>query len=103
MPLTSDHGDPAVVADPLRSRVVLLSPILVVGLGFVLARVTAIIWGAWSWTPVLIYYWGSLIALIAWSGGRQAIRRWLGPSRTGRWIWVWRILALAVPAIFLPT
>jgi membrane protease YdiL (CAAX protease family) len=95
--------DDAPIADPLRSRVVILSPILVVGLGLVLARVTAAIWGAWSWIPVLLYYWGILVALTVWGGGRQAIRRWLGPSRTSRWIWIWRVLALAVPAIFLPT
>ena len=89
-------------ADALRQRVVLFSPILVVGLGFVLARITAGIWGAWSWVPVLIFYWGSLVLLIAWGGG-ESIQRWLRPSRTDRWIWVWRVLSLAVPALFLPT
>jgi hypothetical protein len=51
---------------------VLLSPIVVVGLGFVLARITLSIWGAWSWIPIIIYYWGVLVALIAWGGGREA-------------------------------
>jgi uncharacterized protein len=58
--------------------------------------------GAWSWIPVLLYYWGVLAALIAWGGGGQAVRRWLGPSQKGRWIWAWRVLALAIPALFLP-
>ena len=40
--------------------------------------------------------------LTAWGGGRESVRRWLQPSRTVRWIWVWRVLALAVPALFLP-
>ncbi len=81
----------------------LLSPLVVVGLGFVLARITFSIWGLWSWIPVIIYYWGVLVGLIAWGGGRKVIRHWLGPSRNGRWIWVWRILALVVPALFLST
>lgn len=89
--------------DALRRRVVLFSPILVVGLGFLLARITAAIWGAWSWIPVLIFYWGSLLLLIAWGGGREAVRHWLRPSRIDRWKWVWRVLSLAVPALFLPT
>jgi membrane protease YdiL (CAAX protease family) len=75
----------------------------VVGLGFVLARITTALWGAWSWIPVLIYYWGSLILLTAWSGGRESIRHWLQPSLTDHWIWLWRVLALAVPALVLPT
>jgi membrane protease YdiL (CAAX protease family) len=100
---TPDNGGLTLGADALKRRVILFSPILVVGLGFVLARVTAAIWDTWSWIPVLIYYWGSLILLTAWSGGRESIRRWLQPSRTDRWIWVWRVLALAVPALFLPT
>ena len=103
MTITSDDGHLMVAADALRRRVVLLSPILVVGLGFVLSRMTAILWGAWSWIPVLIYYWASLMVLTAWGGGRESVRRWLQPSRTDRWIWVWRVLALAVPALFLPT
>jgi len=67
-----------------------------------LARLTAAVWGPWSWIPVLIYYWGSLAAWIAWGGGREAIRRWLRPSRADRWIWVWRVLSLAVSALALP-
>lgn len=68
-----------------------------------LARLADAIWGAWSWIPVLIYYWGSLLLLTAWSGGSKSVRRWLRPSQTGRWIWVWRVLALAVPALTLAT
>jgi len=102
MPVTSDNGVPIVVADAFKRRVVLLSPIVVVGLGFALARITVVIWGAWSWIPVILYYWVILVVLIVWGGGREAVRRWLQPSRTGRWIWVWRVLALALPALFVP-
>lgn len=103
MTMTPDSSGPRLAADALRRRVLLLSPLLVVGLGFVLARATDAIWDAWSWIPVLICYWGSLVLLTAWGGGRESVRRWLRPSRTGRWIWVWRVLSLAVPALSLPT
>jgi membrane protease YdiL (CAAX protease family) len=85
-----------------RRRLVLLSPIVVVGLGFLLARVTGAIWGIWSWVPILVYYWAILGALIAWGGGREAVRRWLQPSRSRR-LWVWRAVSLVLPVIFFIT
>jgi membrane protease YdiL (CAAX protease family) len=75
----------------------------VIGLGFVIASLASSIWGTWSWIPVLLYYWGILVALIAWVGGGEAVRRWLQPSQKDRWIWVWRVLAPVVPALILPT
>jgi membrane protease YdiL (CAAX protease family) len=92
-----------VPGDALKRWVVLLSPVLVVGVGFVLARLAAAAWGAWSWIPILIYYWGSLIALTAWGDGRESMGRWLKPSQPARWIWAWRVLAVAVPALALAT
>lgn len=83
--------------------VLLFSPILVVGLGYLIARFTGAIWGVWAWVPILVYYWGILIALIFWGGGLEAIRRWLQASRSGRWLWVWRGLSLFLPALFFPT
>ncbi len=103
MTISSDYGALVAATNAFKRRIVLLSPIVVVGLGFVLARVTVSIWGAWSWIPVIIYYWGVIAALIAWIGGRRAVLCWLQPSQAGRWIWVWRVLALVVPALFLPT
>jgi membrane protease YdiL (CAAX protease family) len=75
----------------------------VIGLGFVLAGLTTSIWGTWSWIPVLLFYWATLIALIVWGSGGEPLQRWLQPSQKDRWIWVWRVLALVVPALFLPT
>jgi membrane protease YdiL (CAAX protease family) len=100
--MTHLDKDEPVAADVMR-RVVLVSPIPVVGLGFLVARLSADAWGAWSWIPMILYYWGILLLLTAWSGGRESLHRWLGPSQTGRWIWIRRALALAVPALFLPT
>jgi uncharacterized protein len=90
-------------ANALRRQVVLVSPVLVIGLGIVISVLSASAWGAWSWIPVLFYYWAIMAVLIAWGGGGDAIRRWLQPSKKSRWIWAWRVLALVVPALFLPT
>jgi hypothetical protein len=92
-----------VAADTLKRRIALFSPLLVVGPGFVLARLAAALWGAWSWVLVLVCYWVSLLLLTAWWGGRDSLRRWLRPSSPDRWIWAWRMLALAVPALSLAT
>jgi hypothetical protein len=85
-----------------RRGMVLLSPVIVVGLGYAVARITGAVWGLWSWIPVLVYYWAVLGVLIAWGGGREALGRWLQPSR-GRRIWLWRAVSLALPTVFLLT
>src|SRR5512134_2118554 len=103
MTVRADDGALVAATNAFKMRIVLLSPIVVVGLGFMLARLTVSMCGAWSWIPIIIYYWGVLAALIVWGGGRESVRRWLRPSRTDRWIWAWRILSLAIPALFLPT
>ena len=57
---------PTTTSNQNGRRMVLLSPIVVVGLGYVVASVTGAIWGLWAWVPVLAYYWAVLGALIAW-------------------------------------
>ena len=51
----SDNRVPLVAANALRRRVVLVSLILVVGLGFVLAHLATAVWGAWSWILAILY------------------------------------------------
>lgn len=99
----ADNGFPMAATDARKKRIILLSPIAVVGLGYVLARAAIFLWGTWSWIPVILYYWSILVALIVWGGEREAARRWLQRSLTDRWIWAWRVLSLAVPALLLPT
>jgi hypothetical protein len=41
-----EHGVPLVTADARQRRLILLSPFLVIGLGFGLARLTSAHWGA---------------------------------------------------------
>ena len=52
-----------------RSGIVLLSPIVVLVLGYAAARISGHLWGAWSWIPVTLVYWITLALIIAGAGG----------------------------------
>jgi len=52
-----------------RSCIVLLSPIVVLVLGYAAARISGHLWGAWSWIPVTLVYWITLALIIACAGG----------------------------------
>jgi len=45
------------------------------------------------WMPMTLIVWGMFGTLIAAGGGKDAVRRWLQPSRGG---WGWRLLAVIV-------
>jgi hypothetical protein len=72
-------------SNPVRQRLVLLSPFVVILLEQLAARTLGPAMGVWSWVPLNMGYWTTIALLIAWAGGRQAILRWLSPSR-GNWI-----------------
>lgn len=87
-----------------RQRLMILSPILVVGMSQILIRLLAPILGVWSWLPFWLLYILLLILLIYLNGGFHQMRRWLAPSH-GHWIWA--VLASLIPVamtlpIFIP-
>lgn len=84
-------------ADARRRRLVLLSPVLLALAMHLAARVVGPWLGEWSWLPLTVGYWTAAGLLIAWGGGREAVRRWLQPAR-GSWIWLILPLLLAVGA-----
>jgi len=53
----------------------------------------------WAWVPVLVVYWCTLGALIAWGREPDALRRWLAHARGPR---LWTVLAVIVGLIPLP-
>jgi membrane protease YdiL (CAAX protease family) len=77
----------------------LLSPLLVIGVGHLTARITGAIWGLWSWIPVTLVYWVLLALMIVWGSGRTAMTKWLQPSQGA---WGWRVLSLLTVTLFLP-
>jgi len=82
-----------------RSCLVLLSPIVVLVLGYAAARISGHRWGAWSWIPVTLVYWITLALIIACAGGWTDYRRWLQPSHGA---WGWRLLSFVTTMLFIP-
>jgi membrane protease YdiL (CAAX protease family) len=82
-----------------RSGIVLLSPIVVLVLGYAAARISGHLWGAWSWIPVTLVYWITLALIIAGAGGWADYRRWLQPSHGA---WGWRLLSFLTTVLFIP-
>ena len=85
-------------SSPTRLRFILLSPFVVILFGQFAARTLGPALGVWSWLPLTTGYWVILTLLIAWGGGREAIKRWLQPTRGN---WFWPLLAISVAV--LPT
>ncbi|MBP1779896.1 MAG: hypothetical protein H6Q86_5907, partial [candidate division NC10 bacterium] len=55
-----------------RQRLILLSPLAVIGVGYLTARLAGGIFGIWIWIPMLLVVWGVFGFMIAWGGGREA-------------------------------
>src|SRR5512138_1422625 len=79
-----------------RQSLVLLSPLMVILLGQLAARTLGPIIGIWSWVPLNIGYWTTIILLIKWGGGRQAILKWL---RSSEGHWLWSVLAIVIAVV----
>lgn len=79
-----------------RKRLVLLSPLVIIAIGYAVARLAGVIFGVWVWIPMTLIHWGMFALMIAWGGGREATRRWLQPPQGA---WGWSVLAVVVGLI----
>src|SRR5688572_17944600 len=82
-----------------RQRLILLSPLAVIAIGNITARLTGSVLGVWAWIPLTLSLWTMFAVLIAWGGGREAILKW---SRAPRGAWCWSALAIGVGLVPLP-
>ena len=96
--INSNYESLSVHPDRARKQLILFSPLVVILLGQLAARTMGPAMGVWSWVPLNIGSWITMALLIGWGGGRQAILRWLSPSR-GNWLWP----ALAIVVAVFPT
>lgn len=80
-------------------RLVILSPLLVIGAGHATAQIAGVWLGAWAWVPLTVVFWALMLAFIRlFGGGRGYIAaNWFNRPR-GSWWW----LALAVAVGFIP-
>lgn len=83
----------------LRQRLILLSPLAIIAIGHVTARVAGAVLELWAWLPLALVLWAMFAILIAWGGGREAVRRW---ARSPQGAWGWSGLAIVVALIPLP-
>lgn len=89
---------PEMLSD-LRKRFILISPLVIIGVGYLTAYLIEGWTGLWSWLPLALVFWGMTTLLIV-TGGRKAwIMRWLSRPRRS---WGWSILAMAVGFLPLP-
>jgi membrane protease YdiL (CAAX protease family) len=83
----------------LSQGLILLSPLVIITIGHITARLAGSALGVWAWVPLTLVLWTMFALLIAWGGGREAVRRWLQPPQGVRG---WSVLAIVVGLIPLP-
>ena len=84
------------ISSQSRQRLVLLSPLVIIGVGHLTARLAGGVVGIWAWLPMIVVVWGMFGFMIAWGGGGEAVRRWLQVPQGG---WGWTVLAIVVGLI----
>lgn len=88
----------------IRHRIIILSPLIVLGMSQLTIRLFASVWGVWSWLPFWLFYILLLGFFIHLNGVTSQIPRWLAAS-PGHWIWP--VVACVIPVsmtlpIFIP-
>ena len=79
-----------------RQRLILLSPLVIIAVGYLIARLAGGVFGIWVWIPMTLVVWGMFGFMIVWGGGRDAIKRWLQAPQGA---WGWAVLAIVVGLI----
>ncbi len=79
-----------------RRRLVLLSPLAIIAVGYLTAHLAGPVFGIWIWIPMIFIVWGMFGFMIAWGGGREAVKRWLQAPQGA---WGWSVLAVVVGMI----
>jgi uncharacterized protein len=79
-----------------RQSLILISPIIIIAVGHLVARLAEDTFGVWGWVPMILVIWGMFGLMIAWAGGKDAIRRWWQPPQGGR---RWTMLAIGAGLI----
>jgi membrane protease YdiL (CAAX protease family) len=82
-----------------RGWLVIASPLLVVAIGAVAARVSSGLLADWAWIGTVPVYWLAMAATILILAGRQRPREWYKPSRGSR---MWAVLAAFVALSAFP-
>jgi len=84
------------VSSQNRQRLILLSPLVIIAVGYLIVHIAEGVFGMWVWIPMILVVWAMFGFMIAWGGGREAIGRWL---RAPKGAWGWTVLAIVVGLI----
>lgn len=87
-----------------RKWFVLISPLLIILIGHLSARLFSALLGQWAGVGVELVYWGSMILVTAALVDRQRVKGWFARPRGSRW---WIVAAVTMgfisfPFLFIP-
>jgi len=82
-----------------RKLIVLLSPIFIIIIGNLAARLFTNLLGKWAWTGYFPVYWSMLFLFIHYAGKRENQQSWFQISKGSRW---WALLAVGIGLLSFP-
>jgi membrane protease YdiL (CAAX protease family) len=82
-----------------RRLIILMSPILILIIGNLAARLFSDRLGKWAWTGYFPVYWGLIFLFIFFTGKKENQRLWFRKSGGSRW---WVLLAITIGLISFP-
>jgi membrane protease YdiL (CAAX protease family) len=88
----------------IRIWIVLLSPIIIMILGNIAARLFTNFLGKWAWIGYFLVYWAMLFIFMRFSGKRKDQLSWFRKPK-GSILWVFLALVIGMisfPALFIP-
>ncbi|GAJ97765.1 CPBP family intramembrane glutamic endopeptidase [Geomicrobium sp. JCM 19055] len=74
------------MASRAKTTWILLSPIIIIAIGFVVATLFSSFMNEWAWVPLAIVYWSLLGYCIYRFKGNKQVKSWLGKSRPSKGI-----------------
>lgn len=82
-----------------KRTIVILSPFLIMLVNVIVAVVAGQYIGKWAFVPIILIEWTLFLFFILVYGGKEALVRWLKPSKGG---WGWIIVTLLIAITPLP-
>jgi membrane protease YdiL (CAAX protease family) len=84
----------------LSTSIILASPVIIMIVGNISARIFVNLMGKWAWIGYFSVYWSMCFLFIFFAGNREDQRFWFQKSSGSRW---WIILAVGIGLISFPT
>jgi uncharacterized protein len=89
------------IISDLRKRFILISPLFIIGLGYLASQMTRGISGPWAWVPLALIYWGMLAGFILAAGRKTSILRWLSRPRRSLGLSILAVAVCILPLLVL--